>query len=81
MRRTRPKKPCQIALPWPGSDETYPRCHGTREVYHRATRPSVEIVGGKRMPCPTCQAAGTVRAPLIAPGADPTAARHDAGGA
>jgi len=41
----------------------------------------VEIVGGKRMPCPTCQAVGTVRTPRIAPGAGPPADRHGAAGA
>jgi len=81
MRRTRRHKPPQIALPWPGSDQTCPRCHGTREVYHRATPPGVEILGGKRRPCPTCQAVGTVRAPLIAPGAGPSAGQHGAAGA
>lgn len=81
MRRTRRHKPPQIALPWPGQDATCPRCHGTREVYHRAAPPGVEIVGGKRVPCPTCQAVGTVRAPLIAPVATPTATRPDAAGA
>jgi len=73
MRRIRHKKPDQIALPWPGQDETCPRCRGTREVYHRASPPGVEIFGGKRMPCPTCQAIGTVRAPVTAPVANPPA--------
>ena len=80
MRRTRRRKPSQIALPWPGTDETCPRCHGTREVYHRATPPGVEIVGGKRLPCPTCQGVGTVRAPLTTPAAKPPAARHRTAG-
>lgn len=63
MRRAARRKPCQIALPWPGTDETCPRCHGTKRVYHRATPIDVEIVGGKRIPCPACQAVGTVRTP------------------
>ena len=81
MRRTRRQKACQIALPWPGSDQTCPRCHGTREVYHRAAPPGVEILGGKRRPCPACQAVGTVRAPVTAPVADPPAAQPGTAGA
>jgi hypothetical protein len=81
MRRTRPQKPRQSALPWPGSDEICPRCHGAREVYHRTTLPGVEILGGKRMPCPTCQAVGTVRAPRASLVTDPLAAKPGAAGA
>ncbi len=64
MRRTVRRKPPQPALPWPGTDETCPRCHGTKQVYYRAAPDGVEIVGGKRMPCPVCQGVGTVRTPL-----------------
>ena len=64
MRRTGRRKPPQPALPWPGTDETCPRCHGTTQVYYRAAPDGVEIVGGKRMPCPVCQGVGTVRTPL-----------------
>ncbi|HTW69261.1 MAG TPA: hypothetical protein VME47_05190, partial [Acetobacteraceae bacterium] len=63
MRRTAHRKPRQIPLPWPGTEETCPRCHGTKRVYHRATPNGVEIVGGKRIACPACQAVGTVRTP------------------
>ena len=56
-------RPQQIVLPWPGTDEVCPRCHGLRQVYHRATPNGVEILGGKRMPCPVCQGVGTVRTP------------------
>jgi hypothetical protein len=62
-RRIRRKKPQQSVLPWPGSDEVCPRCHGLRQVYHRAVPNGVEILGGKRMSCPVCQGVGTVRTP------------------
>jgi hypothetical protein len=68
MRRRAPRKPLQLALPWPGTDEICPRCRGTREIYYQATPKGVDIVGGKRVPCPACQAVGTVRAPLAVPG-------------
>jgi hypothetical protein len=77
MRRTPRRKPPQPALPWPGTDETCPRCHGARQVYHRAVAPRVEIIGGKRVPCPTCQAVGTVRSTLTALVADLPAAKAD----
>jgi hypothetical protein len=54
----------QTTLPWPGTNETCPRCHGTKQVYYQAAPTGVVILGGKRIPCPTCQAIGMVRVPL-----------------
>jgi hypothetical protein len=70
MRPTPRRKPSQPTLAWPGTDETCLRCHGTKQVYHRSTLPGAEILGGKRVPCPTCQAVGTVRTPVTPPIAD-----------
>jgi len=41
----------------------------------------VEVIGGKRIPCPTCQAAGTIRVPLTEPMGDSQAANPGAAGA
>jgi hypothetical protein len=72
MRRTATRrKPHQIDLPWPVAEVICPRCRGTKQVYHRATRPHVEVIGGKRIPCPICAASGKVRVPLTALAADP----------
>ncbi len=55
----------QAILAWPGTEETCPKCHGKRHVYYlHADQPGIEIVGGKRVTCPTCAGAGTVRTPL-----------------
>jgi hypothetical protein len=55
----------QASLAWPGTEETCPKCHGQRDVYYlHAGQPGVEIVGGKRVACPVCAGAGTVRTPL-----------------
>jgi hypothetical protein len=57
--------PRQARLAWPGTEETCPKCRGQRHVYYRhAGQPSVEIVGGKRVPCPVCAGTGSVRRPL-----------------
>ncbi len=69
-RRTCP----QLTLAWPGTGQICPRCHGPRQVFHRATARGVEIVGGKRTPR---QATGGVRAPLAALAPDLPAARSD----
>jgi len=61
-------------LPWPATEVVSPRSHGKGEVYHRATSSGVEILAGKRVPCPTCEAVGTVRTPLTAKGAETPAA-------
>jgi DnaJ-class molecular chaperone len=55
----------QASLAWPGTEETCPKCHGQRHVYYlHARRPSVEVVGGKRVTCPVCAGTGSVRTPL-----------------
>lgn len=55
----------QVSLPWPGTEEPCPKCHGRRHVYYlHAGQPSVEVVGGKRVACPVCAGTGTVRTPL-----------------
>jgi hypothetical protein len=54
----------QASLPWPGADERCPKCQGRGDVYYlRAHQPAVEVLGGKRIICPVCAGAGTVRAP------------------
>ena len=75
MRRTSRRKPSQPAFLWPGTDEVCPRCHGARQVYHRVVPPGVEILGGKRMACPVCQAVGTVRTPTTTLIFDPSAVK------
>jgi hypothetical protein len=55
----------QESLGWPGTGETCPKCHGKCHVYYLHTGQSgVEFVGGKRVTCPVCAGAGTVRTPL-----------------
>ena len=55
----------QASLAWPGTEESCPKCRGKRHVYYlHADQPGVEIVGGKRVICPTCAGTGTVRTPL-----------------
>jgi hypothetical protein len=55
----------QASLAWPGTEETCPKCHGQRHVYYlHAGQPGAEVVGGKRVACPVCAGAGTVRTPL-----------------
>jgi DnaJ-class molecular chaperone len=55
----------QATLAWPGTEETCPKCHGKRHVYYlHADQPGIEVVGGKRVTCPTCAGTGTVRTPL-----------------
>ncbi len=54
----------QASLLWPGADERCPKCQGRGDVYYlRAHQPAVEVLGGKRIICPVCAGAGTVRAP------------------
>jgi hypothetical protein len=64
MRRTPRRKPSQTALLWPGTDELCPCCRGARQIYHRAVPPGVEVVGGKRIPCPVCQCRTSMGAAL-----------------
>jgi hypothetical protein len=45
----------QLPLPLPGADQPCPRCQGQGEVYY--LRRAVEVIGGKRIPCPVCQGA------------------------
>jgi DnaJ-class molecular chaperone len=55
----------QPTLPWPGVDETCPKCCGTGDVYYlHAHEPAVQVVGGKRVTCPVCSGQGTVRVPV-----------------
>ena len=55
----------QASLAWPGTEDTCPKCHGQRHVYYlHADQPGVEVLGGKRVTCPTCAGTGTVRTPL-----------------
>jgi hypothetical protein len=55
----------QASLALPGTEETCPNCRGPRHVYHLyAGQPGVEVVGGKRVTCPVCAGADTVRTPL-----------------
>jgi RecJ-like exonuclease len=61
------RKPRQLILPWPGTDDACPHCRGQRQVYHRAARDGVEILGGKRITCPVCHGIGSVRAPQQQP--------------
>jgi hypothetical protein len=54
----------QASLPWPGKEERCPKCQGRGDVYDlSAHQPVVEVLGGKRIACPVCAGAGTVRAP------------------
>jgi hypothetical protein len=54
----------QASLLWPGADERCPKCQGRGDVYYlRAHQPAVEVLGGKRIVCPVCAGAGTVRTP------------------
>ena len=58
----------QATLDWPGTEELCPKCHGQRHVYYlHAGQPGVEVVGGKRVSCPVCAGAGTVRTPHADP--------------
>jgi hypothetical protein len=58
----------QATLAWPGTEETCPKCQGQRHVYYlHADQPAIEVVGGKRVTCPTCTGTGTVRTPLRSP--------------
>jgi len=64
MHRTRHRKPQQIAL-WPTTKATCPRCRGAGDAYHRAAPPRVEVIGGKRIRCPTCDGRGKVEIPCF----------------
>ena len=55
----------QLTLPWPGTEARCPKCKGEGNVYYlRATRPGVDVVGGKRVICPLCAGTGSVRVPV-----------------
>ena len=64
MLHTRRRKPQQIAL-WPTMEAMCPRCRGAGHVYYRATSPRVEVIGGKRVRCPTCGGRGKVQIPCF----------------
>ncbi|HEY3848478.1 MAG TPA: hypothetical protein VGL95_15330 [Acetobacteraceae bacterium] len=53
----------QKPLPWPSHKTVCRRCHGSKTVYHAAMRSGVEVVGGRRVPCPDCCGNGTILEP------------------
>ncbi len=42
------------------------RCTGSGTVYYAAVRGGVEVVGGRRVPCPDCGGKGKIQAPRAA---------------
>jgi DnaJ-class molecular chaperone len=53
----------QKSLPWESSKTVCRRCKGSKTVYYAALRGGVEVVGGRRVPCPDCGGKGTVLEP------------------
>jgi len=55
----------QLTLPWPGTEARCSKCQGEGTVYYlHATRPGVDVVGGKRVVCPLCAGTASVRVPV-----------------
>ena len=46
----------QKPLPWESRKTTCRRCKGGKTVYYAAIRGGVEVVGGRRVPCPIAAA-------------------------
>jgi DnaJ-class molecular chaperone len=53
----------QKPLPWESRKIVCRRCKGGKTVYYASMRGGVEVVGGRRMPCPDCGGKGTVLEP------------------
>jgi hypothetical protein len=53
----------QKPLPWESHKTICRRCKGSRTVYYASMRGGVEVIGGRRVPCPDCGGIGTVREP------------------
>ncbi len=52
---------------WPTKDATCPKCHGAGEIYYLNAKPGpqISVVGGKRIPCPSCAGSGSVRELIV----------------
>ena len=53
----------QKPLPWESHKTACRRCKGSRTVYYASMRSGVDVVGGRRVPCPDCGGKGTVQEP------------------
>ena len=54
--------PRQSTLLWEAPVLVCQRCLGSKTVYHARSRSKVEVIGGKRIPCPECAGIGFVGA-------------------
>jgi hypothetical protein len=52
----------QLSLPFPTAKVRCPTRHGNADVYYLAGRP--DVVGAKRVVCPTCAGKGRVLVPV-----------------
>jgi hypothetical protein len=50
-------------LPWQSRKTVCRRCKGSKTVNYVSMRSGVEVIGGRRMPCPDCGGKGTVLEP------------------
>jgi DnaJ-class molecular chaperone len=53
----------QQPLPWQSHRTVCRRCKGSKTVYYVSTPGGIEVVGGRRVPCPDCGGTGTVLEP------------------
>jgi hypothetical protein len=56
-------RPEAETLPWESHKTVCRRCKGSKTVYYASMRGGVEVIGGRRVPCPDCGGKGTVREP------------------
>ena len=54
----------QRPLPWASHKTICRRCKGTKTVYYASLRSGVEVIGGRRVPCPECSGKGIVLEPV-----------------
>ena len=55
----------QQPLPWTSHKAVCGRCKGSKTVYYASMRSGVEVIGGRRIPCPECGGKGTVLGPNV----------------
>ena len=54
----------QKPLPWASHKTVCRRCKGSKTVYYASMRSGVEVIGGRRVPCPECSGKGIVLEPV-----------------
>ena len=54
----------QKPLPWASHKTVCRRCKGSKTVYYASTSSGVEVIGGRRVPCPECSGKGIVLEPV-----------------